>query len=110
MKQDEAVRKALESLPTPSPEEDAEYEQMGRDGVTPAPDGQVWICGACGKTSPTKYGFDADEKNVAEAGWDESCMLNAVLCLTSSIMRNKQGRIVYADPVPSELPSEGGSK
>jgi len=29
---------------------------------------------------------------------------------TLKIMRNKQGRIVYADPVPSELPSEGGSK
>ncbi len=49
-------------------------------GTTPAPKGQVYVCGACGKTSPTRYGFDADEKRVAPGGWDESCMMHAVLC------------------------------
>jgi len=34
-----------------------------------APDGQIWVCAACGKTAKdrTKLG-------------DESCFLNAVLC------------------------------
>lgn len=39
-----------------------------------APEGQIWVCGACGKTSRSKYG------NQAQYGWDESCVMNAVLC------------------------------
>ena len=35
-----------------------------------APEGQVWVCAACGKQSRDRYGY----------GWDESCMLHAVLC------------------------------
>lgn len=37
-----------------------------------APEGQIWVCGGCGKTA----------KNRVEGtrGWDESCFLNAVLC------------------------------
>ena len=50
------------------------------DGTTPAPDGTRWVCGACGKTSPTRYGFDADGRHVADSGWDVSCMMHAVLC------------------------------
>ena len=38
-----------------------------------APAGQVFVCGACGKTSNDLYGDPS-------SGWDESCMLNAVLC------------------------------
>lgn len=51
-----------------------------REGTTPAQSGQVWVCGACGKTSTTRYGVDADGNSVASGGWDESCLLNAVLC------------------------------
>ena len=40
-----------------------------------APEGQLWVCAACGKTSRDRYG----EKKISD-GWDESCMLNAVLC------------------------------
>ena len=36
--------------------------------------GYVWMCGACGKTSRDRYGFDR-----ISHGWDESCMLHAVL-------------------------------
>lgn len=35
-----------------------------------------FVCLACGKTSGTRYGFDADR----DRGWDASCMLNALLC------------------------------
>lgn len=58
----------------------------------PAPEGQVWVCGACGKTSRTRYGFDATNVRVASPGWDESCMLNAVLCYertTQDLLMNK---------------------
>ena len=40
-----------------------------------APEGQVYVCGACGKQSRDLYGFQK-----ISSGWDESCMLNAVLC------------------------------
>jgi hypothetical protein len=46
-----------------------------RDGPRIAPDGQVWVCAACGKTSKDRYGDDK-----SSWGWDESCMLNSVLC------------------------------
>jgi hypothetical protein len=50
------------------------------DGTVFAPPGQIWVCGACGKTSRTRYGFDDQNQNCATPGWDESCMMNAVLC------------------------------
>lgn len=37
-----------------------------------APNGATWVCGACGKTARNRYTW--------EGGWDESCMLHAVLC------------------------------
>jgi hypothetical protein len=40
-----------------------------------APEGQVYVCGACGRRSRDKYGFKP-----IDAGWDESCAMNAVLC------------------------------
>lgn len=40
-----------------------------------APEGQIYVCGACGKTSEDKYG---DGKH--SYGWDVSCMMHAVLC------------------------------
>lgn len=39
-----------------------------------APEGQMWLCTACGRKSKDRYGDEALER-----GWDESCMLNAVL-------------------------------
>ena len=47
---------------------------MGRDRF--AKPGTVWVCGACGKTSTDLYGMEGKHS----PGWDESCMLNAVLC------------------------------
>ena len=41
-----------------------------------APAGQIFVCGACGKTSKNIYGEDPNNP----FSWDESCMLNAVLC------------------------------
>ncbi len=42
---------------------------------TAKPD-HLFVCCACGKTSTTRYGFDATS-STASPGWDESCMLNA---------------------------------
>jgi hypothetical protein len=36
--------------------------------------GCIWVCGACGKVSQTRYGVGADR------GWDVSCMMNAIHC------------------------------
>jgi hypothetical protein len=41
-----------------------------------APTGAIWVCGACGKTARDRYGIEGDHSR----GWDESCMLNAILC------------------------------
>lgn len=39
-----------------------------------APEGKIWICAACGKRSRDLYGSQP-----IDYGWDESCLLNAVL-------------------------------
>lgn len=39
-----------------------------------APAGQVWVCGACGKSN----------KNRADVG-DESCFVNATLCYVDKV-------------------------
>ncbi len=41
-----------------------------------APNGTIWVCQACGKTAQDRYGIEGEHSH----GWDESCMLNAVLC------------------------------
>lgn len=38
-----------------------------------APDDQIYVCAACGKTSKSVYGDPG-------SGWDESCFMNRVLC------------------------------
>lgn len=40
-----------------------------------APEGQVYVCSACGKQSQDEYGEQA-----ISFGWDESCTMHAVLC------------------------------
>lgn len=47
---------------------------MGVDRI--APDDGIWVCAACGKTAVDRYGMEGPHSH----GWDESCMLNAVLC------------------------------
>jgi hypothetical protein len=58
-----------------------------------APEGQIWVCGACGKTSKDRYG----DRN---SSWDESCALNAVLCYADKRF-TKQGMLCWI-AVPSE--------
>ena len=45
-----------------------------------AGEGQVFVCGACGKRSRDKYGNDPINR-----GWDVSCVVNSVLCLESHV-------------------------
>lgn len=63
-----------------------------------APDGAVWVCGACGKTARDLYGDP-------QSNWDVSCTLNAFLCIEASLVRDGGvGRVIRADPMPD--PSE----
>lgn len=73
-------------------------------GNTIAPAGQVWVCGACGKRSRDQYGYQAISR-----GWDESCMLNAVLCLESSLKLDGQ-RVIEAEAVPTTPYREAGGQ
>ena len=53
-----------------------------------APEGKLWVCFACGKTSHDRYGgFDATP------GWDESCALNAHLVDEARVRRDSNGRV-----------------
>lgn len=58
------------------------------------PPGTLYVCEACGKTSPTQA-----PTHHSSPGWDESCMLHSILCREDSIVRNASGRIVKADAV-----------
>lgn len=84
-------------------------------GTDLAPEGTVFVCGSCGKTSRTRYGFIADGtprgsnylptgERVAGHGWDESCSLNAILCyersLGDGLTLDAQWRAVEPQPEP----------
>jgi hypothetical protein len=56
-----------------------------------APEGSVWVCGACGKTAKDRYGGPNDNPL-----WDESCMLNAVLCDATTLVMSGS-RVVKAE-------------
>ena len=43
-----------------------------------APAGQIWVCGACGKTAQNSVTHKG-----ASHGWDVACFLNAVLCYST---------------------------
>lgn len=58
---------------------------MKKNESTLAPAGQIWVCGACGKTATDRYAFK-----------DVSCMLNSVLCYEDSL-EYENGRVVKAD-------------
>jgi hypothetical protein len=53
-----------------------------------APQGKVFVCGACGKRSRDRYGEQA-----ISSGWDESCMLNCALYDENKLVL-KNGRVV----------------
>lgn len=46
-----------------------------------ADEGQVFVCMMCGKRSRDRYG-----NRRIDRGWDESCMLNAVLCYENKLV------------------------
>jgi hypothetical protein len=53
-----------------------------------APEGKIYVCCACGKTSKELYGGPT-----AMRFWDESCMLNAVLANEADIVRGDGQRV-----------------
>ena len=58
-----------------------------------APEGAIWVCGACGKTSDHLYG--EGEKNY---GWDISCSINATLCRNDeSLKLGENGLVTQAE-------------
>ena len=72
-------------------------EWDSKEGTAVVPTSLLWVCGACGKRSRTRYGFDKDNRRVCDWGWDESCMLNAVLCdqdpKTAPLLLDKHGKL-----------------
>jgi hypothetical protein len=59
-----------------------------------APEGKIWVCCACGKTADDSYGIDGWHS----WGWDESCMLNAVLMDRADAAKNPQIRMPPEPP------------
>lgn len=64
-----------------------------------APDGQVFVCHACGKRSKDEYGYQ--EINY---GWDESCTLNCAIYDESRLVIGSSGRVVEIKPPPEPDP------
>lgn len=62
---------------------------MSKDLKT-AGNGEIYVCGACGKTFKDPYKVDV------------SCMLNRVLCKEDSLEYGEDGRIIKAEPVREE--------
>ncbi len=56
--------KQLHPLDSPLPQQIEEWEEKYN-----APEGQIWVCGACGKSNNNRTRFK-----------DVSCFMNAVLC------------------------------
>lgn len=73
-------------------------------GTDLAPEGTVFVCGACGKCARSRYGCDAaGVSTVIDPGWDSSCMWWAVLCHEVSVRADgkwdavEAGEQVYVD-------------
>ena len=63
-----------------------------------APKGAIWVCGACGKTSPDRYG-----NRESTRGWDVSCAMNSSLFYIDSLVRGEDGRVTEGKAfVPEE--------
>ena len=58
------------------------------------PNDCLWVCLACGKTSQDRFGCEG-----ATRGWDESCMLNAVLVEKKDITYGDNGRVSRIEKV-----------
>lgn len=59
-----------------------------------APEGKLWVCCACGKTSRDQYGDKG-------TWWDESCMLNSRLFAVEQLVY-AGGRVVRVNPASKE--------
>ena len=57
-----------------------------------AEEGQVFVCGACGKRSKDLYGAQR-----ISYGWDESCMLNAILCWEDKLVLSIYGQVLKVE-------------
>ncbi len=55
-----------------------------------APEGQIWVCLCCGKTSDHRYG----STGWCHPGWDESCLLNCALLLKDGLIYNNDKRVI----------------
>lgn len=78
------------------------------DGTDIAPEGHIWVCLACGKTSKTKYGFTSDDKSCCDLGWDASCVLNSQMLPVDRLVFEGKRVVkvsVEADPGPQKSPS-----
>lgn len=84
---------------------------MNNDGTTLAPEGHLWVCLACGKTSKTRFGFDESNARVAMRGWDASCVMNSELIaidrITSQDAEGRVYKISGLEDDPPESPEAG---
>lgn len=60
---------------------------MSKNGPI-APEGKIFVCGACGKTSKELHGGPT-----AMPFWDESCALNAVLANEADCVKRPDGHV-----------------
>jgi len=66
-----------------------------------APDGSIYVCHACGKTSRDQYGYSKEYPETS-LGWDVSCVMNSHLY--------KIDRLEFADDIVIKILPSGESK
>ena len=64
-------------------------------GTEPAPEGKIWLCLACGKLSHTRNGYYKNDESAAiSPGWDEACMLKAILIDENKLVFGESDRVI----------------
>lgn len=63
---------------------------MSKENDHIAPEGYIYVCHACGKTSVDQYGYSKEYPETSW-GWDVSCTLNSALYKRSQLVYDKDG-------------------
>lgn len=66
-----------------------------------APDGKIYVCSVCRKTSVDRYGYSKKYPETSW-GWDVSCVLNSRLYDKSQLKYDKNGIICKIEGEPHD--------
>lgn len=73
---------------------------MNKSGNKRADEGRIFVCCACGKVSPDRYGMTEPRPGELSRtpGWDESCMMNCDEFDVAKLEFSPGGRVIKVLP------------